>query len=108
RRLSKEQARILNEAAQRHEQVAISAMTLREIAILFDSGARPIKVTLNEIFSELEVSPFFRILPLTIEIAREFSLLGALQDPTDRVIVATARVHGLRLLTSDLRIIQSN
>jgi PIN domain nuclease of toxin-antitoxin system len=31
----------------------------------------------------------------------------ALRDPGDRVIVATARVHRLRLLTSDQRIIES-
>jgi PIN domain nuclease of toxin-antitoxin system len=34
--------------------------------------------------------------------------LGAsLRDPGDRVIVATARVHRLRLLTADQRIIES-
>jgi PIN domain nuclease of toxin-antitoxin system len=31
-----------------------------------------------------------------------------LRDPADRVIVATARVHGLRLLTSDQRILESH
>ena len=32
----------------------------------------------------------------------------SLRDPGDRVIVATARVHHLRLLTADERIIESN
>lgn len=36
----------------------------------------------------------------------EISSLGILRDPADRVITATARVHGLRLLTSDQRIIE--
>jgi PIN domain nuclease of toxin-antitoxin system len=49
----------------------------------------------------------FRILPITIPIAAEAGRLSVLRDPADRAIVATARVHGLRLLTSDQRIIAS-
>ncbi len=109
KRLSREQARILNEVIRRRETVAISAITLLEIAMLFSDGPVRIKVGMDELFGELEASPAFRVLPLTIDIAKEVALLGAtLRDPADRVIVATARVHGLRLLTSDQRIIESN
>jgi len=34
-------------------------------------------------------------------------LTQVLRDPVDSAIVATARVHGLKLLTADQRIIQS-
>ena len=109
KRLSRNQARILNEVIRRRETVAISAITLLETALLFGDGALRLKLSLDEVFSELEASPVFRILPLTTEIAKEvFSLGPTLRDPADRVIVATARVHGLRLLTSDQRIIGSN
>lgn len=109
KRLSREQARILNEVIRRRETVAISAITLLEIAMLFSDGPVRIKVGMDELFGQLEASPAFRVLPLTIDIAKEVALLGAtLRDPADRVIVATARVHGLRLLTSDRRIIESN
>ena len=67
------------------------------------------KLSEDEVFNELEASPAFRILPLTVDIAREVSSLrAALRDPADRIIVATARVLGPRLLTSDQRIIESN
>jgi PIN domain nuclease of toxin-antitoxin system len=47
-------------------------------------------------------------LPLTVDIAREvMALQSVLRDPVDSVIVATARVHGLRLLTSNQRILDS-
>jgi PIN domain nuclease of toxin-antitoxin system len=36
------------------------------------------------------------------------ALGDALRDPADRAIVATARVHRLRLLTADQRIIDSD
>ncbi len=50
----------------------------------------------------------FQILPLTVEIASEMALMGrALRDPADRAMVATARVHRLKMLTSDQRIIDS-
>jgi PIN domain nuclease of toxin-antitoxin system len=55
----------------------------------------------------LNSNPVFRLLPLTYEVAREVASLGILRDPADRAIAATARVHRLRLVTSDQRIIES-
>jgi PIN domain nuclease of toxin-antitoxin system len=52
-------------------------------------------------------NPVFRVLPLTYEVALEAASLGALRDPADHAIAATARVHRLRLVTSDRRIIDS-
>ncbi len=109
KRLSRDQARILNDVIGRRETVAVSAITLLETAILSSEGSLRLKLNLDEVFNELEASPAFRILPLTIDIATEASFLGnILRDPADRVIVATARVHGLRLLTSDQRILESH
>lgn len=56
----------------------------------------------------IEINPLFQILPLTTEIAVEMiALTAVLRDPADCAIVASARIHGLRLLTVDQRIIQS-
>lgn len=72
-------------------------------------GSLRTRLSMDEVFNELEASPVFRILPITIDIARGVSSLGTtLRDPADHVIAATTRVHGLRLLTSDRRIIESN
>lgn len=50
----------------------------------------------------------FRILEIDIPIAAEIHAPGIGQrEPADRTIVATARAHRLRLVTSDQRIIQS-
>jgi PIN domain nuclease of toxin-antitoxin system len=107
-RLSREQTRMLAEAVRHRETVAISAITLLEVAILPREGPRRVRFNLDELLGQIESSPVFCILPFTVEIAKEVSILGILKDPVDRVIVATARVHGLRLLTSDQRIISSN
>jgi PIN domain nuclease of toxin-antitoxin system len=64
---------------------------------------------LDELLTELQANPVFQVLPLSYEVASEVESLGSvLRDPADRVIVATARVHRLRLMTSDQRIIESN
>ena len=66
-----------------------------------------LKAGLNQFFEDLQGNPLFQVLPLTYEIASEVALLGALRDPADRAIVATARIHRLQLVTSDQRIIES-
>jgi PIN domain nuclease of toxin-antitoxin system len=88
--------------------VAISAITLLEIVMLSGAGLVRIQLSLDEVFEQLDTNPSIQIVPLSIEVAKESSFLGPiLRDPADRIIVATARVHGLRLLTSDQRIIES-
>jgi len=106
RRLSREQRRALEGAVRRTEPVALSCISLLEIALLISEGR--LKLPVTEFFEELQANPLFRLMPLTYEIAAEVASLGrSLRDPADRVIVATARVHRLRLVTSDQGIVES-
>jgi PIN domain nuclease of toxin-antitoxin system len=107
RKLSRTQRHVLEAAVNRGEPVALSAITLLEIAILASGQTPLLKVPLEEFFQELNSNPVFRVLPLTYEVALEVASLAALRDPADRAIAATARVHRLRLVTSDLRIVAS-
>lgn len=84
RKLSREQIRVLTQAERRGEQVGLCSTTLIEIAALRIDGVERI-----------------------LEIALDAVKLAILRDPGDRAIVAAARVHGLKLLTSDERIIDS-
>jgi PIN domain nuclease of toxin-antitoxin system len=107
-KLSRSQLRAVEHAASRSEPVAISDVTLLEIAVLLGEGSHRINSNIEDLFTELQDSPFFQILPLTYEIAAEVAAVGgSLRDPADRAIVATARVHRLKLVTSDQRIIES-
>jgi PIN domain nuclease of toxin-antitoxin system len=87
--------------------MAFSAMSLLEIAMLTSLGKLKLKTSLENFFGELEASPALRVLPLTYEVALEAAPLSSLRDPADQAIVATARVHRFRLVTSDERIIES-
>jgi PIN domain nuclease of toxin-antitoxin system len=105
-KLSREQIRAIEGAVRRNEPLALSAVSLLEIAVLTSQGK--LRVRVDEFFEELQANPLFQVLPLSYEIALEVASLGsALRDPADRVIVATARVHRLRLITSDQHIIES-
>ena len=107
--LSREQLRALRSAARRGEPLAVSAITLLEIAVLFGTGGTRLRVPVHELFAALDSGAGFQIMPIDIAIASEVAALGdGLRDPADRTIVATARVHGFRLVTSDQRIIGSN
>ena len=90
----------------RGRPVAISAITFWEIAVMVARGRLEIDEPLDEWLEQIESHPLIAVMPLTARIAAEGARLGAQlsKDPADRIIVATARVHGLRLLTADERI----
>ena len=97
---------MLETSVRRGEPLAISAISLLEIAVL--ANDRRLKVPSDKFLSDLEGNPVFRLLPLTYEVASEIASLGTLRDPADRAIVATARAHRLTLVTSDERIVETN
>ena len=107
KKLSRAQRRALEAAVWRGEPVALSAISLLEIAVLATGENPPFRVSLREFFEDLKSNPIFRIFPLTYEVALEVESMSLLRDPADRAIAATARVHRLRLITSDQRIIES-
>ena len=105
--MSREQARLLDAAVLRMEPVALSAMSLLELAVLSSQGKLHLKkMTVVEFFEHVQVGAF-QVLPLDYDVAADAAGLTGLRDPADRAIVATARVHHLRLVTSDQRIIES-
>jgi PIN domain nuclease of toxin-antitoxin system len=108
KRLSREQLRVLRGAARRCEPLAVSAITLLEIAVLFGEDGTRLGVPAQELLDALGPGAGFHIVPIDVEIAAEIAAMGgALRDPADRAIVATARIHRLRLVTSDQRIVGS-
>jgi PIN domain nuclease of toxin-antitoxin system len=78
-----------------------------EIAVLTNGDRLALKGSLGEFFMELSADPAFCMLPVTYDVALEVPSLRVLRDPADRAIAATARVHRLKLVTSDRRIIES-
>ncbi|MCE2693326.1 MAG: type II toxin-antitoxin system VapC family toxin [Verrucomicrobiaceae bacterium] len=86
---------------------SIADITLLEVARKAQVGDLILDATIERWF-EIALPPRrSRILPITTPIAIESSRLPEPfhKDPADRLIVATARIHGLTIITSDLKIL---
>lgn len=88
------------------ERAGLAAISLKEAAwhlargrSVVDEGFGPWPLWLRT----AAASPHIEVLPLSVDVAIESESLGEdfLPDPADRLIVATARVSGLTLITSD-------
>jgi PIN domain nuclease of toxin-antitoxin system len=91
------------------EGLAVSIISLWEIAKLAEIGRLQPEFSLDEWFYELEEDPGIWLVPLSARIVIESTRLGPHfhKDPADQLIASTARCHGLRLLTVDERIHRS-
>ena len=101
--------RLLQEAESRGPRVGVSAITLWEIAKLYERGRLRLNASLDQCLADVEGSAAFDVLPLTASVAAESLRLGPAypRDPADQLIGATARCFGLSLLTVD-RLIRSS
>ena len=104
-RLSRRARAALN-AVPPEEPIGLAAISLKEASwhlargrVIVDESFGPWPLWLRRAAS----SPLLEVLPLTVDVAIESEHLGDSfpADPADRLIVATARVHDLTLITSD-------
>lgn len=92
------------ETARREQSVYVSVISVWELAMLvvrkrFELN-KPVRIWVQEAFDQ----PDIQLLPLGPDIAIEATELPRpmRKDPADRIILASARVEGLTLITSDL------
>jgi len=99
--LSKPARQAIADARQNGEALAISGMTLLELATLSTKGRIRIKGSLESVLDELETH--FTVLPITARACARIPSLPVSypKDPADRIIGATAVVEKLTLLTAD-------
>ena len=105
-RLTKPQLDIIK--ANEADVIGVSAISLWEIAKLVERKSFLLPRPTSEWFEQALRYPGVRILELTPEIAIESTNLPGEfhRDPADQIIVATARLHGCALVTSDEKIIK--
>lgn len=88
--------------------IGVSVISCWEVAKLVEYGRLALPLPVGEWLSQALDYPGVNLLPLTPEIAVESTQLpGSFhRDPADQIIVATARIHGIRLLAADLKIVR--
>lgn len=102
RKLSK-RARQAIERASREGGLAVASISLWEVAMLVARGRLSVQGTVANWLSELLVTTGVAVLDLTPSIAELSTSFGPeySRDPADQIIGATARAHGLPLITAD-------
>lgn len=97
----------LREAAGNHN-LFLSVISVWEVALLESKGRIVLRTPCEQWVKEALTSPGLALVSLTPEIAVHSTRLpGTFHgDPADRLIVATARLMGARLLTKDRRILE--
>ncbi len=106
-RLSKKAREVIEDVRKNKGGLAISDITLLELATLASKGRLHLNITLESFLREVESR--FVVLPIgSAACARILELPATYpKDPVDRIIGATALVGGLTLLTADREIRRS-
>jgi len=103
-RLTEGQSRII--IAGEASGIGVSAISCWEIAKLVECGRLDLGCDLGEWFADAISYQGIRLIELTPEVAIESTRLPAPfhRDPADQIIVATARIWGCPLVTSDRKL----
>jgi PIN domain nuclease of toxin-antitoxin system len=100
-KISRKATAVMEETRQSGEGLAISDMTLLEIAVIESKHRIQLSASLETFLTEVESR--FVVLPITGRVCvRAMGLPAAYpKDPADRIIGATALVEGISLVTAD-------
>lgn len=92
--------------AQKHKSLAVSAISIWELAMLLTKGKLVVTMAPEEWLRQIEATDGLQVISVDAAIARNSVLLpGTLHhDPADRIIIATARAIGIPLVTADKKI----
>jgi PIN domain nuclease of toxin-antitoxin system len=99
--ISKKARNAIDDARKNADGLAISDITLLELATLASKGRIRLDISLESFLQEVEAR--FIVLPISGRACARITGLPASypKDPADRIIGATALVEGLYLLTAD-------
>ena len=105
--ISRKARAAIDNARRSGDGLAISDITLLELATLASKGRIQLDISLESFLQEVEAR--FVVLPISGRAGvRAIGLPAAYpQDPADRIIGATALVEGLSLLTADREVRRS-
>jgi PIN domain nuclease of toxin-antitoxin system len=100
-KISRRALNAIEESRRKAEGLAISNITLLELATLAHKGRIHLEISLESFLTEVESR--FSVLPMDGRICARSQQLPASypKDPADRVIGATSLVHGFPLITAD-------
>ncbi len=108
-RLSAAQHEVIT-SADPESPLLVSDISLWEVATLYSLGRIRLAIPLREWLDKAVAPPLVRRQGISPAVAAEVAALpdSFHRDPADRILVATARVLGVTLLTQDRRIVDAD
>lgn len=107
-RLSAPAAAVLQQAVDEQEPLGVSAFALVEIAYAVEKASNPLTAADRDAILAVLRDPEtpFDVLALDLAVAEQVARVPrtANADPGDRIVVATAEVHGLGIVSSDRKL----
>lgn len=102
-----ERAKTLIEKESKLGNILVSSISIWEIYMLVKKKRLKLSMDVDAWIGKIESLPFLQFIPVDNAIAAKSVMLPEPlhKDPADRIIIATARVHGANLVTSDRRIL---
>lgn len=96
------------EGWQRRKSLHLSAVSFWEVGLLVAAGRLQLPMPVDRLLDLTTRDEAWNLLPLSPRILLESTRLpGAIhRDPSDRMLVATAREHGLTLVTRDDKLLK--
>jgi PIN domain nuclease of toxin-antitoxin system len=104
KRLGASAQRVFDAMTAGRSRIAVSVVSLWEIALLYDEGRLPLPAGFSAWCDALESLRGVEIVPLLRGDVEEARSLGALRDPHDRLIAGTALRLRVPLVTVDDRL----
>lgn len=100
-------ARSLIEKESKQGEILVSAISVWEIYLLVKKGRLKLSLDTDIWIKTVEQLPTLRFVSVDTVIAAKSVMLPEPlhRDPADRMIIATAQVHGAPLVTSDAKIL---
>jgi PIN domain nuclease of toxin-antitoxin system len=101
--MSRESADAIERSRDAGETIYVSPITAWELGLLVSRGRMNLQMTPERWFARLMEAPGLQLsgLPVSVLIASSFLPGTDLRDPADRIIAATAREYGYRIMTRD-------
>ena len=103
-RLGRRARRVFAALAARSVDVAVSVVSLWEVALLHDEGAIRLPAGFSAWCEAVEAELGLRVEPLLLDDVEAARALADLRDPHDRLIAGTSVRLGAPLLTADARL----
>lgn len=106
-KLSSKSQKLIENSIKKEEAILVSSISIWEIFLLAKRGRLGFAIDINSWLEKVESLSFLQFIPVDNKIASKSVMLPepVHNDPADRIIIATAREYGAKLITSDKKIL---